>query len=110
MCARLEMPSLVPIGPGRLISRQRRGWDWLGREQGSAEPWNFNRQGSAKTMRKYPILALAAVSAVALATAGHAQQKEVTIAVIGPVTGKEAPFGTQMKMGAEAAVRDLNAA
>jgi branched-chain amino acid transport system substrate-binding protein len=61
-------------------------------------------------MRKVPILALAAVSAVALAAAGHAQQKEVTIAVIGPVTGKEAPFGTQMKMGAEAAVRDLNAA
>jgi len=61
-------------------------------------------------MRKIPILALAAVSAVALATAGQAQQKEVTIAVIGPITGKEAPFGTQMKMGAEAAVRDLNAA
>lgn len=61
-------------------------------------------------MRKFPILALAAVSAVALATAGQAQQKEVTIAVIGPVTGKEAPFGTQMKMGAEAAVRDINAA
>jgi branched-chain amino acid transport system substrate-binding protein len=61
-------------------------------------------------MRKFPILALAAVSAVALATAGQAQQKEVTIAVIGPITGKEAPFGTQMKMGAEAAVKDLNAA
>jgi branched-chain amino acid transport system substrate-binding protein len=61
-------------------------------------------------MRKFPILALAAVSAVALATAGQAQQKEVSIAVIGPITGKEAPFGTQMKMGAEAAVRDINAA
>jgi branched-chain amino acid transport system substrate-binding protein len=61
-------------------------------------------------MRKIPILALAAVSAVALATAGHAQPKDVTIAVIGPITGKEAPFGTQMKMGAEAAVRDINAA
>jgi branched-chain amino acid transport system substrate-binding protein len=61
-------------------------------------------------MRKIPILALAAVSAIALAAGAQAQQKEVTIAVIGPVTGKEAPFGTQMKMGAEAAVRDLNAA
>jgi branched-chain amino acid transport system substrate-binding protein len=61
-------------------------------------------------MRKIPILALAAVSAVALAAAAHAQQKEVTIAVIGPITGKEAPFGAQMKMGAEAAVRELNAA
>ena len=59
-------------------------------------------------MRITPILALAAVSAFALAA--NAQQKEVTIAVIGPITGKEAPFGTQMKMGAEAAVRDINKA
>lgn len=59
-------------------------------------------------MRKIPILALAAVSAFALAA--NAQQKEVTIAVIGPITGKEAPFGEQMKRGAEAAVRDLNKA
>jgi len=59
-------------------------------------------------MRKIPILALAAVSAFALTA--HAQMKDVTIAVIGPITGKEAPFGTQMKMGAEAAVRDLNKA
>ncbi len=59
-------------------------------------------------MRKTPILALAAVSVFALAA--NAQQKEVTIAVIGPITGKEAPFGEQMKRGAEAAVRDLNAA
>jgi branched-chain amino acid transport system substrate-binding protein len=61
-------------------------------------------------MRKIPILALAAVSAIALAAGAQAQQKEVTIAVIGPITGKEAPFGAQMKMGAEAAVRELNAA
>ncbi len=61
-------------------------------------------------MRKIPILALAAVSAIALTAGAHAQQKDVTIAAIGPMTGKEAPFGAQMRMGAEAAVRDLNAA
>jgi len=61
-------------------------------------------------MRKMPILALAAVSAVALATAAQAEMKEVSIAVIGPITGKEAPFGMQMKRGAEMAVKDLNAA
>jgi branched-chain amino acid transport system substrate-binding protein len=61
-------------------------------------------------MRKIPILALAAVSAIALTAAAQAQQKEVSIAVIGPITGKEAPFGAQMKLGAEAAVRDLNKA
>ena len=61
-------------------------------------------------MRKIPILVLAAVSAVALATAAQAEMKEVSIAVIGPITGKEAPFGMQMKRGAEMAVKDLNAA
>jgi branched-chain amino acid transport system substrate-binding protein len=59
-------------------------------------------------MRKTPFLALAAVSAFALSA--QAQMKDVTIAVIGPITGKEAPFGAQMKLGAEAAVRDINAA
>ena len=59
-------------------------------------------------MRKLTIAALAAVSAIALAAASHAQ-KEVSIAVIGPISGKEAPFGEQMKRGAEMAVKDLNA-
>jgi len=60
-------------------------------------------------MRKYTIAALAAVSAIALAAASHAQMKDVSIAVIGPISGKEAPFGEQMKRGAEMAVKDLNA-
>lgn len=60
-------------------------------------------------MRKVSMFALAAVSAVALAAASHAQ-KEVTIAVVGPISGKEATFGAQMKRGAEMAVKDLNAA
>lgn len=37
-------------------------------------------------------------------------QEELTIAVIGPMTGKEATFGAQFRVGAEAAVRDINAA
>ena len=60
-------------------------------------------------MRKLTIAALAAVSSVALAAAANAQMKDVTIAVIGPISGKEAPFGEQMKRGAEMAVKDLNA-
>jgi branched-chain amino acid transport system substrate-binding protein len=61
-------------------------------------------------MSKFTLAVLAAVSALALTAVAQAQQKEVTIAVVGPITGKEAPFGAQMKLGAEAAVRDLNAA
>lgn len=37
-------------------------------------------------------------------------QEEITIAVVGPMTGKEATFGAQFKVGAEAAVKDINAA
>src|ERR1700741_791699 len=33
----------------------------------------------------------------------------ITIAVAGPMTGKEASFGAQFKAGAEAAVADINA-
>jgi hypothetical protein len=57
-------------------------------------PRLINVQGSAISMRKTPFLALAAVSAFALSA--QAQMKDVTIAVIGPITGKEAPFGAQM--------------
>ncbi len=41
---------------------------------------------------------------------GSALAQEVTIATIGPMTGEYAPFGAQMKAGAEQAVADLNAA
>ncbi len=36
-------------------------------------------------------------------------QSEITIAVAGPMTGKEATFGAQFRNGAEAAVADINA-
>lgn len=47
--------------------------------------------------------------APAAITAAHAQET-IKIAVQGPITGSEATFGAQMKAGAEAAVRDINAA
>ena len=55
-------------------------------------------------MRK--IAGLAAAIAMVAGTA-HA---DITIATAGPMTGQYASFGAQMKAGAEAAVRDINAA
>ena len=51
-------------------------------------------------------LSLAAAVALVAGTA-HA---DITIATAGPMTGQYASFGQQMKAGAEAAVRDINAA
>ena len=48
--------------------------------------------------------------AAALAFAAGAAHADVTIATAGPMTGQYASFGAQMKAGAEAAVRDINAA
>jgi len=48
-----------------------------------------------------------AVAALFAAGAAHA---DITIATAGPMTGQYASFGAQMKAGAEAAVRDINAA
>ncbi len=52
------------------------------------------------------IVALAA----AIAFTAGTSQAEITIAAAGPMTGQYASFGAQMKAGAEAAVRDINAA
>ncbi|GAA0567866.1 branched-chain amino acid ABC transporter substrate-binding protein [Caenispirillum bisanense] len=59
-------------------------------------------------MSKFKITLAAAASAVALlaATGAHA---EIVIATAGPMTGPYATFGEQMKMGAEMAVKDINA-
>ena len=45
-----------------------------------------------------------------LAFAAHARAQDIAVAVAGPMTGGESPFGMQMKNGAELAVDDLNAA
>jgi branched-chain amino acid transport system substrate-binding protein len=58
-------------------------------------------------MRKLNFAAFAAAAALGVAAPASAQ--DITIAVIGPITGQYASFGEQMKRGAEMAVADLNA-
>ena len=51
-----------------------------------------------------------AIFSAAMGLSATAQaQEQITIAVAGPMTGKEATFGAQFKAGAEAAVADINA-
>src|SRR5215470_12660739 len=50
------------------------------------------------------------VLAAGLLFAGAAAAQDITVAVAGPMTGREAVFGRQMKDGAELAVADINAA
>jgi len=57
-------------------------------------------------MRKSFVFMSAAVAALAIAGAAHAN---ITISTAGPMTGQYASFGEQMKRGAEMAVKDLNA-
>jgi branched-chain amino acid transport system substrate-binding protein len=56
-------------------------------------------------MKKNLIALLGLVAGVLTATA----QADIVIAVAGPMTGKDASFGEQMKRGAEMAVKDINA-
>src|SRR3546814_19021523 len=49
-------------------------------------------------------------AAALLALAATNAQADIRIATAGPMTGQYASFGEQMKKGAEAAVRDINAA
>ncbi|MEJ2124950.1 MAG: branched-chain amino acid ABC transporter substrate-binding protein [Alphaproteobacteria bacterium] len=58
-------------------------------------------------MRKH-LLAVAMLGLGLAATPALAE--DLTIAVNGPMTGKEATFGAQFKSGAEAAIADINAA
>lgn len=57
-------------------------------------------------MRTINTLALAAAALLAATAAARA---DITIAVVGPVTGSEAQFGEQFRRGAEKAVADINA-
>jgi branched-chain amino acid transport system substrate-binding protein len=49
-----------------------------------------------------------AISAL-MAFSSHTHAADIIIAVAGPMTGQYAPFGAQMKAGAEQAVADINA-
>lgn len=55
---------------------------------------------------KHRALYLAFAIVLALAPAAHAQIK---IGIGGPVTGPDATFGAQLRMGVEQAVEDINA-
>ena len=58
-------------------------------------------------MTRFKRLCLA-VAGATLMSAGPALA-DIAIATVGPITGQYASFGEQMKRGAEAAVRDINA-
>ena len=65
------------------------------------------RDRESNEMRNWK-LSLVAAAAI---TAGSvtAAKADITIAVVGPITGQYASFGEQMKRGAELAIKDLNA-
>src|ERR1700751_3840285 len=59
-------------------------------------------------MKSFKLIGLAFGASLALTSAAFAE--DLTVAVAGPMTGGESPFGRQMKNGAEMAGKDLNEA
>ena len=59
-------------------------------------------------MRRLTVTVMALIMALALGAS--TAQAEIVIAAAGPLTGQYASFGEQLKLGAEMAVEDLNAA
>ncbi len=59
-------------------------------------------------MKKLSIVAF--LFSVMLSVTGIAKADDITIAVVGPITGQYASFGEQFKLGAEKAVADINKA
>ena len=55
-------------------------------------------------------LLLSGVAAGALSLGSAAAWADIVVATVGPMTGQYASFGAQMRVGAEMAVKDLNAA
>lgn len=64
-----------------------------------------DRESNKMRNWKLSLVAAAAMTAASVTTA----KADITIAVVGPITGQYASFGEQMKRGAELAVKDLNA-
>src|SRR5262245_65598553 len=62
------------------------------------------------TMKRISGLVVALSAAVSLAGCGGEEDAKIPVAVVGPTTGENAPFGAQMKNGGELAVEDINAA
>jgi branched-chain amino acid transport system substrate-binding protein len=65
---------------------------------------------SMRTRHMAPIKFIGLALGATLALSSVARAQDITVAVAGPMTGGESPFGMQMKNGAELAVADLNAA
>ena len=61
-------------------------------------------------MRRLVSSGVLATSLAALLSGPASAQQTIPIAAIGPMTGQYASFGAQFKLGAEAAVADINAA
>jgi branched-chain amino acid transport system substrate-binding protein len=62
-------------------------------------------------MQRFTGLLIALAAAAVLASCGGGDgNKDIPVAVVGPVTGQYASFGAQMKNGGEMAVADINAA
>ncbi len=59
-------------------------------------------------MKRLTLTALA--TGIGLLLGGAASAQDITIGVVGPITGQYASFGQQLKNGAELAVADINAA
>ncbi|MFB9266876.1 branched-chain amino acid ABC transporter substrate-binding protein [Bradyrhizobium erythrophlei] len=59
---------------------------------------------------KFPLHRYLVVFGMSLALSGAAMAQDISVAVVGPMTGTEASFGQQFKNGAELAVADINAA
>jgi branched-chain amino acid transport system substrate-binding protein len=63
-----------------------------------------------ENMMKFPLRRYFLVFGTSLALTGAAVAQDITVAVVGPMTGSEASFGLQFRNGAELAVADINAA
>lgn len=59
---------------------------------------------------KHLMLRLSTIAAVSLFGGTLAAAEDLTIAVVGPMTGQYATYGEQLRRGAEMAVKDVNAA
>ena len=59
---------------------------------------------------KFPLRRYFLVFVAGLALSGTAMAEDISVAVVGPMTGSEASFGQQFKDGAELAVAEINAA
>src|SRR5437868_14175502 len=61
-------------------------------------------------MMTFPLRRYFLAFGAGLALSGAAMAQDISVGVVGPMTGSEASFGQQFKNGAELAVAEINAA